>query len=298
MDLLTIYTHHSELQVINSAIANLHTLQNTTTPAKPFPACCVFNSRSLATDSDSGDFSASRGYVITARRISHNWTLHSRPYRTPLNWSPTTIAPSLLSLPCRAQLNWLSSQSQSHIATDGQSVSLCVEPNLGLMTRYLLLFDSYGLIFVERPLWGEDGSVFCICCWPLPAQCFSPLSPLGLVTIFYRLRFETFLFVASYDTQEVFDPASTRVFWTGCSSSVLCNHFERTTSKTPFFYCCVRVRFHENVFTEPLLRNGRLFIHVLHSSGCTQCLFRGPCPAETLYATVFSHKVVMVYQFA
>jgi hypothetical protein len=37
-------------------------------------------------------------------------------------------------------------QSQSHIATDGQSVSLGVE--LGLMTRYLLPFVSYGLVFV------------------------------------------------------------------------------------------------------------------------------------------------------
>jgi hypothetical protein len=27
------------------------------------------------------------------------------------------------------------------------------------MTRYLLLFDSYGLVFVGRPLWREDGSV-------------------------------------------------------------------------------------------------------------------------------------------
>jgi hypothetical protein len=36
---------------------------------------------------------------------------------------------------------WLShelSQSQNHIATDGQSVSLGVEPHLGLMTRYFL----------------------------------------------------------------------------------------------------------------------------------------------------------------
>jgi hypothetical protein len=33
-----------------------------------------------------------------------------------------------------------------------QSVSLGVEPHLGLMTRYLLLFDSSGLIFVGRPL--------------------------------------------------------------------------------------------------------------------------------------------------
>jgi hypothetical protein len=44
-------------------------------------------------------------------------------------------------------LNWSgsSSQSQSHIATDGQSVSLGVEPHLGPMTRYLLLFDSWQL---------------------------------------------------------------------------------------------------------------------------------------------------------
>jgi hypothetical protein len=33
-----------------------------------------------------------------------------------------------------------------------QSVSLGVDPHLGLMTRYLLLFDSYGLVFVRRPL--------------------------------------------------------------------------------------------------------------------------------------------------
>jgi hypothetical protein len=47
-------------------------------------------------------------------------------------------------------------QRQSHITTDGQSgsrsVSLGVEPHLGLMTRYLLLFDSHGLVFVGRPL--------------------------------------------------------------------------------------------------------------------------------------------------
>jgi hypothetical protein len=60
-------------------------------------------------------------------------------------------------------------QSQSHIAIDCQSVSLGVEPHLRLMTRYLLLSDSYGLVFVGHPLRREDGSVFCICCWPLKA---------------------------------------------------------------------------------------------------------------------------------
>jgi hypothetical protein len=36
--------------------------------------------------------------------------------------------------------------------TVSQSVSLGVEPHLGIMTRYLLLFDSYGLAFVGRSL--------------------------------------------------------------------------------------------------------------------------------------------------
>jgi hypothetical protein len=36
--------------------------------------------------------------------------------------------------------------------TVSQSVSLAVEPHLGLMTRYVLLFDSYSLIIVARPL--------------------------------------------------------------------------------------------------------------------------------------------------
>jgi hypothetical protein len=69
------------------------------------------------------------------------------------------------------------------------------------MTRYLLLFDSYGLVDVGRPLRREDESVFCICCYPLPAESFSGPSPLGLATVFHCLRFETSLFVASYDTQ-------------------------------------------------------------------------------------------------
>jgi hypothetical protein len=43
-------------------------------------------------------------------------------------------------------------QSQSNIATDSQLVSPGVEPHMGLMTRYLLLFDSYGLVFLGRPL--------------------------------------------------------------------------------------------------------------------------------------------------
>jgi hypothetical protein len=91
----------------------------------------------------------------------------------------------------------------SHNPTDGvsQSISLGVEPHLWLMTRYLLLFDSYGLVFVGRPLWREGGSVVCHCYWHSPGRSFSGTSPFVLATIFYCLRFETSFFVASYDSQ-------------------------------------------------------------------------------------------------
>jgi hypothetical protein len=57
------------------------------------------------------------------------------------------------------------------------------------------------LSFVGCSLWREDRSVICTYCWPLPAQSFSGPSPLRLATIFYCLRFETFFFVASYDSR-------------------------------------------------------------------------------------------------
>jgi hypothetical protein len=57
-------------------------------------------------------------------------------------------------------LNWtVEAKSKSH--WDWRSVSLGVEPNLWFMTRYLLLFVSFGLIIVGRPIWQKDGSVFC-----------------------------------------------------------------------------------------------------------------------------------------
>jgi hypothetical protein len=95
-------------------------------------------------------------------------------------------------------------QSQSHIATDGQSVSKswCRALSGGSWPDIYYCLTVTLLFFVGHPLWREDGSVFYtrICCWSLPAQSFSGPSPLGLATIFYCLRFETSLFVASYDS--------------------------------------------------------------------------------------------------
>jgi hypothetical protein len=125
--------------------------------------------------------------------------------------------------------------------------------HLGLTTRYLLLFDSYGSVFVGRPLWREDGSVFCICYWSSSVQSFPGPRRFGLVTIFYCLRFETSIFVASYDsrgnTVEVFDPASTRVTSQSVTFNILII-FWPTTEKSPLptaskcvhpvlcFFCC------------------------------------------------------------
>jgi hypothetical protein len=50
-----------------SATANLYNSQITITLAKPFPACCVFTSRFLATDSNSGDSSTSRSQVLSSQ---------------------------------------------------------------------------------------------------------------------------------------------------------------------------------------------------------------------------------------
>jgi hypothetical protein len=73
--------------------------------------------------------------------------------------------------------------------------------HLGLTTRSWLLSDSCGFVGLGRPLWRENGSAICNCYWPSPAQSFSGPSPIGLVAIFYCLRFETSLFFASYDSQ-------------------------------------------------------------------------------------------------
>jgi hypothetical protein len=58
MDLLITYIHDSELQAINSAIADLHTLQVTTAHAKS-RSFLVFPSRCLVRALSNGDSSAS-----------------------------------------------------------------------------------------------------------------------------------------------------------------------------------------------------------------------------------------------
>jgi hypothetical protein len=83
-----------------------------------------------------------------------------------------------------------------------------VSPSVCLGTKHPSC--AYGQIFVTvrqlrvcwcgGSLWWEDGPVVHNCWWSSPAQSISGRSPMGLATIFYCLRFETSLFVASYDS--------------------------------------------------------------------------------------------------
>jgi hypothetical protein len=97
MDLLTTYTHHSELQAITALllISTIHKLPQH--PLSLFPACYIFTSRSLATASNSGNSSALHAQVLLSQLSVQN----------SLSAVNSTIAPSLLRCNCTAQLNWL-----------------------------------------------------------------------------------------------------------------------------------------------------------------------------------------------
>jgi hypothetical protein len=47
-----------------------------------------------------------------------------------------------------------------------RSVGLGVEPHLGLMTGFYVMFDSFDFVNVGRPLWRGVGSVICHCLCP------------------------------------------------------------------------------------------------------------------------------------
>jgi hypothetical protein len=75
-------------------------------------------------------------------------------------------------------------ESESYVTTDGQSASLSWNkaPIWGSRPDIYYSLTVTVLFFVGRPLWREDGSGFCICCWHLPAQSFLGPSPLGIAT--------------------------------------------------------------------------------------------------------------------
>jgi hypothetical protein len=77
MHFVTGYIDHLYTPLIttsnHSTTANLQTLEFTIAPAKPFPACCVLTSRSLAKASNSGEYSASRSKVLSSPTLVQNY---------------------------------------------------------------------------------------------------------------------------------------------------------------------------------------------------------------------------------
>jgi hypothetical protein len=94
------------------------------------------------------------------------------------------------------------------------------------MTRYLLFFDSYGLVFLCGVLSDERTNLsFVYADGPHQQSSLGP-SPLGLMIIFYSLRAENSLLsppTTRRATVKGFDPASTRVTreWLSLSLSLM-----------------------------------------------------------------------------
>jgi hypothetical protein len=95
-----------------------------------------------------------------------------------------------------------SSQSQSHIATDGRSVSksLCRAPS-GAHDQIFITVWQLRSCFCGASSLTRGRVCVLYMLLVLASAVFLGSESLGLTTIFYCLRFETSLFVASYDSQ-------------------------------------------------------------------------------------------------
>jgi hypothetical protein len=83
----------------------------------------------------------------------------------------------------------------------GQSVSLGVEAHLGLMTRYLLLFHSYGIVFCGAPSLTRGRVCLLYTLLALASAVFLGSKSLRSRDHILLSQFWDFLFVASYNSQ-------------------------------------------------------------------------------------------------
>jgi hypothetical protein len=180
--------------------------------------------------------SSQSSLVVSWQRIHNSLTVipvHYEVFFAQPNCFISIILPTANS---ETQHNSNSSQSQSHIATDGQSVSKswCRAPSGGY-DQIIITVWQLRLVFVGRPLWREDGSVFCICCWSCQRSLFRVRVPWYSRPYFtvtdLRLPFLTPPTTRRF-TVAVFDPASTRVSNSSCLRSSLYNFGAALTENT------------------------------------------------------------------
>jgi hypothetical protein len=122
------------------ATSNIHISQIIIAPAKHFPACCIFNSRSLATASNSGDSSASRAQVLPSPTLVQN----SQPAIPSNELDRHLFSASIAQFNCTQRSNLF--QSSSQLAWDARYEASGRIPQKTPFPTFCLLLLAYSFV--------------------------------------------------------------------------------------------------------------------------------------------------------
>jgi hypothetical protein len=167
LDLLTTCTQNSELRVITAqALISTH-YKSPQHPLRQFPACCVFNSCSLTTASNSGDSSASRAQVL----LSHPPVQKSCQMPQLTNYALTI-----------AEINWTYKPStDSQLSTQSNSkllYELWITANQLVFESIPLRLTTTGIYFFKWTL----AVIVLMYCWMLSQpQGYNPAGSIRLI---------------------------------------------------------------------------------------------------------------------